>query len=469
MEPSFNHTVLSRLPLAEAVLTAWLWITEKSHLDSLFRNHRGRCYEDKISFALIVHLIADALLQHSGSGRKSFTRSREQGELEASIQAAYQKLARLPLPLSEAFLTESTQRLIEVAPIKATACDTIPRSLRAFVPITLDGKAVKKVPKRLKPLRQTPGGVLGGKALVALDMSRGLAVAMATDPDGETNDAKLVPRLVPQVQKLYEDEVLLWLGDRQFCDLNQTEQFVMGGNHFVVRYHSKVGFHRDAKRRVHTGKDKQGRTWHEEWGWLGSETHPKRRYVRRITLERSGEEPIILVTDLLARKKYPANDLLTLYLLRWGIERVFQKITEVFNLDHLIGTTPEGTLFQLAFCLLIYNVIEVVRGYIAVAEEREPETISLELLFDDVQRELVALHEVLTVEEITELFEGVPTAESVGKQLTKLLSNVWTERWIKAPNRKRQPPPKKRKRQHTSVYRLLNQHRQKQLKAKLTG
>jgi hypothetical protein len=467
MEQHFNRTVLSRLPLAEAVLSVWLWITDKAHLDCLFQNYRGRCYEDKITFALIVHLIADALLQHGGSGRKSFTRGREQGDLEATIQAAYQKLARLPLPLTAAFLAESTQRLIAVAP--AVAWETLPASLRALVPMALDGKAVKKVPKRLKPLRQTPGGVLGGKAVVALDMARGLAVALAADPDGETNDAKLVPQLVPQVLDLYQEEVILWLGDRQFCDLNQTEQFVRGGNHFVVRYHPKVGFHRDATRPVQRGTDAQGRPWQEEWGWLGSATHKKRRYVRRITLDRSGEESIILVTDLLDGEEYPASDLLLLYGLRWGIERVFQKITEVFHLEHLIGTTPEGTLFQLAFCLLLYNVIQVIRGYVAVATEREPETISLELLFDDVQRDLVALHEVLEATEITELFAGVPTAAAVRQQLTKLLSKVWTDRWLKAPSRKRQPPPKKSKRQHTSVYRLLNEHRQKQLKVKLTG
>ena len=104
MQPNFARTVLSRLPLAEAVLSLWLWITAKSPLDALFQQYRGRCYEDKISFALIVQLIADALLQHGGSGRQSFARSREPGELPATIQAAYQKLSRLPLPLTEAFL-----------------------------------------------------------------------------------------------------------------------------------------------------------------------------------------------------------------------------------------------------------------------------------------------------------------------------------------------------------------------------
>jgi Transposase DDE domain len=467
MPPNFNRTVLSRLPLAEAVLTVWLWITEPSHLDSLFQEHRGRCYQDKITFALVVQLLADALLQHGGSGRKSFQRSREQGELEASIQAAYQKVARLPFALTEAFLAVSTQRLRAVAP--TAPVKRLPASLRALVPIALDGKIVKKVPKRLKPLRQTPGGVLGGKGLVALDLARDLAVAMATDPDGEANDAKLVPALVPQVLELYADDIVLWLGDRQFCDLNQMEQFTRQRNHFVVRYHPKVHFFREEQVPVGSGTDAQGRQWQEEWGWLGGAKHPKRRYVRRITLERPGEEPIILVTDLLDPKRYPANDLLALYLMRWGIERVFQKITEVFHLEHLIGTTPQGTLFQLAFCLLIYNVIQVVRGYVAVAEEREAETISLELLFDDVQRDLVALHEVLDVVEIVELFAVVPTPEAVRQRLTKLLSDVWTDRWIKAPSRKRQPPPKKSKAQHTSVYRLLNQHRQQQSKAKLTG
>lgn len=60
--------------------------------------------------------------------------------------------------------------------------------------------------------------------------------------------------------------------------------------------------------------------------------------------------------------QYPANALFDLYLARWGIERVFQQITEVFHLQTLIGTTPQGTVFQCAFCLLLYNLGQVVRA-----------------------------------------------------------------------------------------------------------
>ena len=101
MQQDFAREVLGRLPLAEAVLTLWRWVADELFLHSLFARHRGAGYEKVMSFATLVHLIADALLEHRGSGRKSFTRAQERGELEASVQAVYQKLGRVPLGLSE--------------------------------------------------------------------------------------------------------------------------------------------------------------------------------------------------------------------------------------------------------------------------------------------------------------------------------------------------------------------------------
>ncbi len=455
----FQHEVLHRLPLAEAVMDLWQWVVDCEFLSGVFEQHRGASYERRIAFPVMVHLIADALLQHDGSGRKSFQRNRENGELPATIQAAYQKLSRMPVAVTEAFLREATQRLLQVVP--APAEEILPASLRVFVPIVIDGKAIKRVPKRLKPLRGTKGGVLGGKALVALHLAQGLAVAMACHPDGETNDAKLVPALLEQLRPLWPDAVVLYLADRQFCDLNQTAEFVEGGHHFLVRYHTKTGFHADAERPAREGSDSQGRRYREQWGWLGREGHKKRRYVRLLTLFRPGEEEIRLVTDLLDADLYPASDLLDLYLARWGIERVFQKITEVFHLENLIGTTPEGTLFQLAFCLLLYNQIQVVRSYVATAQQLPVETISTELLFDDVRRQLVALDELVPTAEVIELYDLPRTAAGVRQRLTKLLRSVWSERWVKAPKRKRSPQPKSGKRDHTSVYRLMLKHRKR--------
>ena len=82
-------------------------------------------------------------------------------------------------------------------------------------------------------------GVLGGKALVALELRSGLVVAMATHPDGETNDAKLVPALLPQAREQVAGE-RLWVADRQFGDLTPTAAFVTDADHFLVRYHPKT-------------------------------------------------------------------------------------------------------------------------------------------------------------------------------------------------------------------------------------
>jgi hypothetical protein len=454
MGAEFAREVLSRLPLAEAILKLWRWVADPLFLLSVFARHRGQGYEKEIRFEVLVQLIANALLEHQGSGRKSFERGREQGLLTASVQAVYQKLGRIPLGLSEAWLAESTARLRPVYP-EAARLPVAP-ALRALEVIIVDGKAIKRVAKRLKPLRGRKGGVLGGKALVALELRSGVVVAMATHADGETNEAKLVPALLPQVRAQVTGR-RLWVADRQFCDLTQPAAFAQGADQFLVRYHPKASFCPDPTRPVHRGQDAQGRVWEQDWGWLGREQATSRRFVRRLTLYRPGEETIMLLTDLLDATAYPATDLLDLYLARWSIERVFQQITEVFHLQTLIGTTPQGTVFQFAFCVLLYNMMQVVRAYVATAQARPVPTVSTELLFDDVHRQLGAFTELVSPDQVAPLFPVLPTAETMRAQLMRLLATVWTPRWLKAlPKKRKAPTPRTPIRgNQTSVFRLV--------------
>jgi hypothetical protein len=454
MEAEFAREILRRLPLAEAVLSLWRWVADPLFLLSVFARHRGQGYEKEISFGVVVQLIADALLEHQGSGKKSFERGREQGLLTASVQAVYQKLGRMPLGLSEAWLAESTARLRPIYP-EAARLPVAP-ALRDLEVIIVDGKAIKRVAKRLKPLRGRRGGVLGGKALVALEVCSGVVVAMATHADGETNEAKLVPALLPQVRAQVAGR-RLWVADRQFCDLTQPAAFAQAGDHCLVRYHPKTPFFADAAHPAQRGQDAQGRVWEQDWGWLGSEKAKRRRFVRRLTLYRPGEETILLLTDLLDGTVFPATDLLDLYLARWSIERVFQQITEVFHLQTLIGTTPQGTLFQFAFCVLLYNMVQIVRAYVATAQARPVPTISTELLFDDVHRQLVAFTELVPAEQVEPLFPVLPTEAELRAQLTQLLATIWTNRWLKQPTRKRKAPAPRTpiRGNQTSVFRLV--------------
>jgi IS4 transposase len=404
-------------------------------------------------FPDLVQLIADALLEHGGSGNQSFSRARESGELEASKTAAYGKLGRLPVSLSQAFLMDLSRSLRELFPPQARRQP--PASLRGFRTITMDGKAIKKVAKRLKLLRRVGGGLLGGRSLVAMEFETGLVIGMHADEDGDANDVRFVPELLPLLRAEIAG-VLLFLVDSGFCDLQRMEEFTEQGNHFLVRYHPKVGFHRDPERPVRSGVDAQGRRFVEEWGWLGAANHPKRRYVRRITLQRPNEPDVTIVTDLLDADLYPAEDLLNHYLQRWGIEQVFQKVTEVFHLQGLIGGTPKATLFQFAFCLLLYNLIQVIRGYVAAHQKRETETISIENLFLDVRRQLTAWSVLI---ESGLPLEDIPVATNLtdlAERLHALLGTQWSPRWIKATNKKRRSHlPRPHDRTHGSVFRIL--------------
>jgi hypothetical protein len=463
---SFGQQALARLPLAQSVLLLWQQVTDAAFLHNLFEQHRGRCYQRTLSFPSLVQLMADALLQFDGSARASFEHALHDDTLEVSIPAAYGKLRRVPIALSTAFLTEGTARLRQLLPVQPAV--TLPSSLRDFNVTILDGKAIKRLAKRLKLLRGVPGGLLGGKALVALELQSGLAVALQAHPDGEVNELRLVPSVLAEVRQRLPGP-RLWLGDRQYCDLEQTGRFSAAGDHFLVRYHPKVHFHPDPTRCARSGNDAAGRRYVEDWGWLGAEGNRRRRYVRRVRLERPGEDDLIVVTDLLDADRYPATDLLALYLARWGIERVFQQVTEVFPLKRLIGGSPQASVFQLSFCLLLYNMIQVLRTYVAAAAQVPAEYVSLEKLFDDVERELTAWSVLVAPADTVVLLTPMPKVAQVRRRLTTLLGGVWQDRWLKAVNEKPRPYRTRQKaaRAHTSVHRVLENH-QRQHKLKQT-
>jgi hypothetical protein len=300
-----------------------------------------------------------------------------------------------------------------------------------------DGKKLKYVAKRLKALRPLRGQVLGGKLLVVQHVATGLAVACQADADGECADNPLVAGAVAQVRQDTGSRPRLWVGDRLFCDLNQIPLLTDQGDHVLVRYQAKVSFHADPARPARSGTDSRGVPYTQEWGWLGAAGSTRRQYVRRITLRRPGE-PIILVTDLPDEAAYPAADLLEVYLRRWGIEKLFLHVTQVFDLRHLIGGSPQATVFQAAFCLLLANVIQVVRCYIAEAQRRGPQTLSVQILFEDITEELAAWQKLVELPQTEQwLSGGVETVGQLQAYLRERLAGCWSKRWQKAATRPR--------------------------------
>src|SRR5947208_741929 len=98
----FAAAILTRLPLAEAFYLLWAHVAPDAALDALFAQHRGRCYQDRLHFADLVQVLADALTRYHGSGRRAITQALARQQLPTRQRAVYGKLARLPLPVAEA-------------------------------------------------------------------------------------------------------------------------------------------------------------------------------------------------------------------------------------------------------------------------------------------------------------------------------------------------------------------------------
>jgi Transposase DDE domain len=457
MTAAFDLEASRRLPLADAAFRLVDFVTDAEFLTGVFQRHRGRSFENTIDFPLFVHLIADALFGHRGSAHQTFSEAQEEGRLTASVQAVYGKLRRVPIGLSLGLFAESAARL---ASIGTATSERLPSSLEGFCSLAFDGKKLKYIVKRLKPLRGLKGNVFGGKLLIVQDMATGQAVGAEATVDGEAGDNPLVPGVVARVRAGADSRTRLWVGDRAFCDLQILPLLSAGDDHFAVRYHAKCHFHADPAVAARTGIDDVGREYREQWGWLGAVDRPDRARVRQITVERPSAEPLVLVTSLADADRYPAVDLLILYRRRWGIETMFQQVVQTFDLRHLIGGSAQATVFQAIFCLLVYNITLIVRDYVAEGAERAAATVSLRLLFDDLVRDLTAWMEVIGPHATTEVLAAttLASAADLRRFLEQTLSGVWTKRWIKQKTRKRPPkrPPRAYLRGgHSSVDRIL--------------
>jgi hypothetical protein len=459
--------VLPTVPLANAALTAWSHLLDPAFLNDFYESHRGQGYEDLLTFPTVVALTRDALVLHRGSALPAIQGADQRGEMPTCQEAYYAKLRRIRPELSAAFLGEAAERLVGLLP--RSRAHVLPASVEAFEVIDLDGKQIKGVAKRLGPARGRPGKVIGGKVLVAHTPRTGLAVAMAAERDGEANDIRLMPRAIP-LARARTTGPRLWVADRQFGDLDRPALLSEGGDHFLLRRSKELSFAADPDRPARESVDGRGLRVVEQWGWIGAVRQGKRRrYVRQIHLIRPGAEDVYLVTDLLDETTYPAADLLEVYLQRWGIERVFQKVVEVFHLGHLIGNSPEATIFQASFCLVLYDLLEVMRALMAAGQaDLATEEVSMEKLFDDVAKELTAVVVLFPPSTIAGWFAGEWSPEEVARRLGQLLGGAWKDRYRKAINKEPRPKVKEARCSgaHTSVQKLLDARRKARQESK---
>lgn len=448
-QDEFSVEALRRVPVAEGVLSALAVLISEERMAALFERNRGASYEGGLSFHSVVELMYSAVIEHKAVGSQAFKAARAAEKLGVSDQAAYGKIRRMRQSLSNALVCESMQPLMEMFP--ASVRTRVPHCFNKYNVFGIDGKKLKDVAKRLKETRGSSGKLLGGKALVALSIHEQLVVAMSSSLDGEANDGPLVPDLLEKLHA-WSSTLNIILADSQFCDLTTPRCILSYGSDFVMRYHPKVHFHVDPSAVACPGKDHWERPYVEDIGWLGKPGTKTCIRARRIVVTRDNAPDLVIVTSLLDTEKFGAADVLELYGLRWTIETAFLHVTKEFDLRHMIGSTPEATLFQFAVTLVTHNVMRLIQAHVSEAQNISPEELSLPKIIRTAKKQMASLSVFVPAEKTAELILNKrPSPAKVAKKLASL----WDDDWVKARKKKRSPqtPLKQKTRTHTSVFR----------------
>ena len=296
---AFTRELMRRSPLAAAALEISDYIFDPTRMDRIYEEHRGRCYEDVLQFADFLHLMRDALIRHGGSAHALFVELEAAGSNPVDQSNFYRKLGHTPVAVSRAILRDCTARLGELLPVPA---HTLDRCFDGFEVVVGDGKKIKNAAKRLAPTRGYSGKLLGAKALVALNVRSGLAMAMSDSLDGLTNDVPLVPELMDALRLLI-DRPILSIWDRQFDDVRTLGRLsAREGDAYLVRMKQSHTFVVES---AIESRDEQGRRVLDEIGLLGKGKNAVR--LRRITLFRKGgeQDDVQLLSNLMDRGAFP--------------------------------------------------------------------------------------------------------------------------------------------------------------------
>ena len=134
---------------------------------------------------------------------------------------------------------------------------------------------------------------------------------------------------------------------------------------------------------------------------------------------------------------------------------MFQQVTETFSLRHLIGCAPQAILLPFALCLLLYNLMQVIRAYVAEDGRVLANAVSMFYLFDDTRTELLAwaYHSDGTWPRASR------DAKQMRRRLRELLHGSWDPiAYRKSADKKPRAKPSVQRAVrggHTSVQRLL--------------
>lgn len=293
-------------------------------------------------------------------------------EVTATDGASFQRFMKLHWKFFHSLYYRFTERLLsEAAPVFAgTMAD-----LRTRFPdvLLIDGSRLDPIAHKLKILRNLASVILPGCVTVVYDLFRGVTRQVLFDPDAAAPE---LLRAVPLLSSLPKGSLVI--GDRLYASIQFFWELSARGLWGLFRLNGRLKVER-----LHLiGRGQWGgRGVAEEWLVKVGTGQSAPVITLRLISFRQGKLQRDLLTSVLDPKMLTAAEALSLYPLRWQVERTFFDLKVVLKLSRFYTCNPNGVAMQVYGAAMVYNAFRVAQGRIAQEQGIAPEEISTAKLF----------------------------------------------------------------------------------------
>jgi hypothetical protein len=418
-------------------------------LDAWFARTAQKQYTRTLLFSTVYDLLSHVVFRIKPSVRAAY-RERED-DVGASLISVYNKLNGLETHTSAALVRYSAAVL---APLIEQLDGARAPWLPGYRVKIIDGNCIEASDRRLKVLREVPGGALPGKSLVVYEPAQGLVTDVFPCEDGHAQERSLFGAVLETVQA---DD--LWIQDRNFCTCAFLCEIDQRGAAFITRQHEGLPFDivsgLRSVGRIETGHVAEQRV--QVWDAQGNAHLFRRIRVKLDQATRDGDRVLSILTNLPLRKA-SAKRVARLYRKRWTLETAFQHLEAYFQSEINTLGYPKAALFGFCLALVAYNMLAVVMA--ALRSVHGAETIDQALSLSSVANDIAQTSHGMMMaipEDAWRVFNRMRPAEMVAT-LRELAQKVRLKAYRKSPRGPKKPRPKYEgttKSSHVSIAKLL--------------
>jgi hypothetical protein len=346
--------------------------------ETVFQKHRDTEREREWTFAAVIQFWAALVVRHPPSieqgveqARRTRGRDRIWPKVAATSQAFLGKCQALRPHFFKAFYEAFVKRLLPRAP---QAYASWMAGLREHFPdiLVVDGSRLDAVAHRLGLLRPIRSPILPGCVTVFYDLFRGICRQVLFYADAAVAE---LPRAQDALEWITKGTLIL--GDRLYSSVQYFSVLMDLGLYGLFRKNGRLKI-----KRLQVLSRKQGsRSLLEDvLVRVGCVVNQPPVLLRLIRYRGQGRS-LDLLTNVLDPKKLSAQQAVSLYGLRWSIERLFLDMKETLDLHTLYSSHPHLVAQQVYATALVHAAFRVAQAGIAASARVLPEQLSPQKLF----------------------------------------------------------------------------------------